>query len=354
MSAEELLDRFAVALLSVSTDGRILAWNRAAEALLGYTSAEAVGASLFELIVPDPVGDDLAARMWSLAAGESATYESVRRRRDGALVDVEVTMRAVPDDGGSVSSFAIALRDVGEARRRRAADQAAEADEIDGVIYAIAHDLKAPLRGITGFAEALVEDHAGELSEGARDYVVRVRRNAERLGAMIEALLLLAAATRAVLRLERLDLVAVAREVFARHGVAQPKRAVELVAPAHLWATMDPRLARTLVEQLIDNAWKFTGPVAQARIEIGAQDLDGVETFFVRDNGVGFPMDYAGKLFKPFQRLHAANEFPGAGIGLAIARRIVHRHGGRIRVDAAERVGTTILFTVPVPRGPET
>src|SRR5688572_15829722 len=125
MSAEELLDRFAVALLSVSTDGRILAWNRAAEALLGYTSAEAVGASLFELIVPDPVGDDLAARMWSLAAGESATYDSVRRRKDGVLVDVEVTMRAVPGDDGSVSSFAIALRDVGDARRRRAAEQAA-------------------------------------------------------------------------------------------------------------------------------------------------------------------------------------------------------------------------------------
>ena len=219
------------------------------------------------------------------------------------------------------------------------------------MIYAIAHDLKAPLRGITGFTGALVEDHSAELSEAAVECVGRVRRNAERLGAMIEALLSLGDAARLVPRPDRVDLAAIAREVLARHGVADPGRKVEVVAPAHLWARADARLARTLVEVLIDNAWKFTGPTAEGRIEIGVDEVEGTRVFFIRDNGVGFPMDYAKKLFRPLQRLHGADEFPGMGVGLAIARRIVHRHGGRIRVDAAEGVGATVYFTLPVPGG---
>ncbi len=351
MYAEELLDQFDVALLSVSTDGRILAWNRGAERILGYTRAEAIGRSLFELIVPDEAGDDVADRMWSARAGESVTYHSVRRRKDGTVADVEITMRAVPAESGGVSSLAIVMQDITALQRRRRSDRAAEAEELDGVIYAVAHDLKAPLRGITGFLTALVEDHGAELSAVAKEHVGRVQRNAERLGAMTEAMLELASAARAVMRPERIDLAAMVREVFARHGVAQPARRVQLVVPPHIWVEADPRLARTLIEVLIDNAWKFTGPIAEGHVEVGVRRVDGLDTFFVRDNGVGFPMDYAKKLFKPFQRLHGANEFPGAGIGLAIARRIVHRHGGRIRVESAEGVGTKVEFTLAVPEG---
>lgn len=344
--AEQSIDQFGVALLSVSTDGRILEWNRAAERILGFTRAEAVGASLFDLTVPDSVGDEVAARMWGARPGEATTYESIRRRKDGALVDVEITMRAVPGADGSVASLAVVLRDITDQRRRRESDRALEEEELDAVNYAVAHDLKAPLRGITGFMTALVEDHTAELSADARDYVERVRRNAERMGSMMEDLLALGAAARQPLRRERVDLAAVVREVFARRGVNEPAREVELVAPTHLWVSADARLSRTLVEQLVDNAWKFTAPVAAGRVELGARDSDGVPMFFVRDNGVGFPMEYAAKLFRPFQRLHGAKEFHGAGIGLAIARRIVHRHGGRISIDAAENAGATVHFTL--------
>jgi signal transduction histidine kinase len=221
--------------------------------------------------------------------------------------------------------------------------------ELEAFSYSVAHDLRAPLRGMNGFAQVLLDSYNDKLDSEGKDWLQEILLNARKMGELIDGLLSLARVTRSELKPEDLDLSAVVREAAAQLTAAEPGRAVELAVQDHLRADVDSRLARALFENLLGNALKFTRRVPAACVEFGAIEKDGARTFFVRDNGAGFDMAFAGKLFAPFQRLHTVEEFPGTGIGLATVQRIVHRHGGRIWAEGAVGGGATFYFTFSSP-----
>lgn len=217
--------------------------------------------------------------------------------------------------------------------------------ELESLTYTIAHDLRAPLRAIDGFARALSEDCGERLDEDGRRYLQHVLDAAQRMSGMLEGLLSLARIQRAELHPTRVALSRVAHEVVERLRAADPSRSVELVVPDGLAADCDASLFRMALEALLQNGWKFTRGREPARIEVGMLPSTPA-IYFVRDNGVGFDMRNAGKLFAPFQRLHSEREFQGVGIGLAAAQRIIRRHGGRIWAEAAADRGATFYFTL--------
>ena len=217
--------------------------------------------------------------------------------------------------------------------------------EIESLTYTIAHDLRAPLRTIEGFARALSEDSGEGLGEDGRRYLQHVLEASHRMSLMLEGLLSLARIYRAEFHPVPLDLANVARGIVARLRAAEPARPVEVAIADNIAAEADPELLSAALEALLQNAWKFTRGRDPARIEVGVQPTSP-PVYFVRDNGVGFDMRYVGKLFGPFQRLHSDREFEGAGIGLAAAQRIIRRHGGRIWAETAPDRGASFHFTL--------
>jgi len=242
--------------------------------------------------------------------------------------------------------FAVLVMRLNARLRRRGRELAALNEELEAFTYSASHDLRAPLRAIDGFSAALLEDCMDTLDERGRDYLNRVRGAAQRMGALIDDFLVLSRVTRATLRRERVDLSAQAKEIAEELRRQDPGREVDLQIQPGLIAEGDAKLLRIALENLLGNAWKFTSKRPRARIEVGLGAREGQPAYFVRDNGVGFDMTYARKLFGAFQRLHPAQEFPGTGIGLATVRRIIHRHGGMVWADAAPDLGATFFFTV--------
>ena len=219
--------------------------------------------------------------------------------------------------------------------------------ELEAFSYSVAHDLRAPLRAINGFATILLDDYREKVDAEGRDCLQRIKENAVLMAHLIDALLRLSQVTRSELEPQPTDLSSLALSVFRRIAGAEPERTVELSIQDGLHAQIDRTLARTLLENLLDNAWKFTSHAPVPKIEVGGMVVDGAPLFYVRDNGAGFDMAHAGKLFGPFQRLHPVREFPGTGVGLATAQRIVDRHGGRIWAEGKVGEGATIYFTLP-------
>lgn len=293
----------------------------------------------------------------SAARGEVRRFDTVRRRKDGTLIDVSVTISPVWDATGHVAGISKVARDItarkeAEGALARAKDAAEAASrELEAFSYSVAHDLRAPLRGMNGFAQVLLDTYGGKLDAEGKDWLHEIVLNAKRMGELIDGLLSLARVTRGELRPEGVDLSALVREVTSQLRALEPHRAIDVHVQADLHAEMDSRLARALIENLLGNAWKFTGKAAGARIEFGATERNGAPTYFVRDNGAGFDMAFAGKLFAPFQRLHSTSEFPGTGIGLATVQRIVLRHGSRIWAEGEVDRGATFYFSLP-PRAP--
>jgi signal transduction histidine kinase len=218
--------------------------------------------------------------------------------------------------------------------------------ELESFSYSVSHDLRAPLRSIDGFSEALAEDYADKLDRPGKDYLQRIRAATQHMGQLIDDLLNLSRVARSEIKADHVDLSAVAHAIATELRKTEPGRQVEFVLGEGITANGDPRLLRIALENLIGNAWKFTAKRSSARIEFGATGDNGVRTYFVRDNGAGFDMAYANKLFGAFQRLHATMEFNGTGIGLATVQRIVHRHNGRIWASAKVEEGATFYFTL--------
>lgn len=233
---------------------------------------------------------------------------------------------------------------------RRLAELKAELDaandELAGLSYAIGHDLRAPVRAIKGFSEAVLEDYAGELDPKGQDYLRRVSAAASRLSTLIDDLLQLSHVTRADMQRAPVDLSSLAQSITRDLARADPSRQVTSITAGGLQAAGDERLLRMALESLLGNAWKFSSKVAKPTVEFGSLLIDGEQTYFVRDNGAGFDPAYAARLFSPFQRLHSEEDFAGRGIGLAIVRRIVGRHGGRVWAEGAAGKGATVFFTL--------
>jgi len=218
--------------------------------------------------------------------------------------------------------------------------------ELEAFCYSVSHDLRAPLRGLDGFSQALLEDYGDKLGGDGKNLLQRIRTGSQRMGQLIDDLLNLSRVSRSELHREPIDLSGIASDVATELRGLDPHRHVALRIGEGLKAKGDPQLLRVVLENLLGNAWKYTAKKSKATIEFGVNQDNGNSSFFVRDNGVGFDMQYADKLFTPFQRLHAMNEFPGTGVGLATVQRIISRHGGRVWVEAAVNQGATFHFTL--------
>ncbi len=233
-----------------------------------------------------------------------------------------------------------------EALRRNAAELLAANNELDAFAYSVSHDLRAPLRSIDGFSQVLLEDYGAQLDEAGRDSLQRVRAASQRMATLIDDLLKLARVTRAEMRTERVDLSGMARDIVADIQRTTPDRQVEFAIGPGLEAEGDARLLRVVLDNLLRNGWKYTGKQPQPRVEFTAVDENGGRVFVIKDNGAGFDMKYADKLFGVFQRLHSTAEFEGTGVGLATVRRIITRHGGRIWAEGIVDQGATFYFTL--------
>jgi DNA-binding response OmpR family regulator len=246
------------------------------------------------------------------------------------------------------ASEARAARRVAETKLAMTEELERKNKELEAFSYSVSHDLRAPLRSIDGFSRILYDEYGARLDERGQDYLRRVRASAQRMGGLIEDMLELSRVGRAALRREPVDLVHIARQVLGELERNDPSRKVTFACPEEIVVDADGKLLRIVFDNLLGNAWKFTSKVASARIELGYEQRGAERIYFVRDNGSGFDMNYASRLFTPFQRLHSDAEFPGTGIGLATVHRIIDRHGGRAWAEGAVGQGATVSFTLPV------
>lgn len=293
-----------------------------------------------------------------LETGKSHIMENEFTFPDGSVGWFDLRIQRVPE-GVFILSTEITerkqverqMRQLNEQLERRVKERTAELEaanrELEAFAYSVSHDLRAPLRGIDGFTQALVEDHGDQLDDQARSYTRRVRAAAQRMGRLIDDLLQLSRVTRAGMSRENVDLSDLAHETVGVLRESEPDRQVEFVIDEQLRCHGDGSLMRVALDNLLENAWKFTSREPQARIQVGREHSNGQAAFYVRDNGIGFDMEYAEKLFGEFQRLHSAADFPGTGVGLAIVRRIIRRHGGEVWAEAAVGEGATFYFTLP-------
>ncbi len=218
--------------------------------------------------------------------------------------------------------------------------------ELEAFAYSVSHDLRSPLRSIEGFSLALLEDYVDRLDDTGKSYLDRVRNATVRMGHLIDDLLKLSRVTRSEMNREHVDLSVIAKDVAGRLAESHPERSAEFDIADGLTAYGDARLLTVALENLFSNAWKFSEKAGRSVIQFGVAHWENAEAFYVKDNGVGFDMAYAGKLFSPFQRLHKIEEFPGTGIGLATVKRIINRHGGRVWIESEVDKGTTVYFTL--------
>jgi PAS domain S-box-containing protein len=346
------------AIIGKTPDGMITTWNPAAEHMYGYTAAEIIGQPVTVLCPPDRVAE-IQEILSKIRGGERVCYhETLRQRKDGTVFPVSVTVSPVWDgQHGLVGASSIA-RDISERYRIQAELRLRTADlecayrDLETFSYSVSHDLRAPLRALDGLSSALLEDCGAGLGEAGLGYTKRIRAAAAQMTTLIEDLLNLARVSRAELHPQMTDLGAEAARIAEEHQHQEPDRQVRLTIQRPLWAWADLTLIRTVLQNLIDNAWKFTSGRDDATIEFGMTPGAAAagDHFYLRDNGAGFDTAYAGKLFKPFERLHAAAQFPGTGVGLASVRQIVERHGGRVWADGTPGAGATFYFTLPPDR----
>jgi light-regulated signal transduction histidine kinase (bacteriophytochrome) len=297
-----------------------------------------------------------------LLAGEPfIQLESQRRRRDGRSIDVDIFMGPLRDASGNLNGIISVVADITERKRHQNELSRLHAElerrveerthalqvanrELASFSYSVSHDLRAPLRAINGFAAMLQETYGSQFDRQGRNYLDRVRKGTEKMAALIDDLLRLSQISRQEMRIKPVDLCALAREVAADLQAEDPGRQVEWIIVPGVQTMGDAGLLEAVMRNLMGNAWKYSSGCARASIEFGLTHRKGRPVYFVRDNGAGFDMAYAGKLFGAFQRLHTPDEFPGSGIGLAIVARIIHRHGGDVWAEGQVGEGATFYF----------
>lgn len=350
-----IIDQIHDSVVVTDLSGIIVGWNKGAERQFGYSGEEALGRFVGFLYPPeehDFLRDEIIARLQRDGSHEVETR--LRRKHDQDFV-AHLSLSMLYDDSGTAQgmvgySIDISARKRAEALlRQRTQELAATNTELEAFSYSVSHDLRAPLRAIDGFSQVLLEDYAGSLDATALDYLQRVRAGAQRMGMLIDNLLRLSRVTRSSMEHKVVDLSELADAILAQLRSAEAGRQVDTVVAPGLRAWGDAGLLRIALENLLGNAWKFTARRPQARIEFGQMHEDGRLVYHVTDNGAGFDMRYAGKLFGAFQRLHHADEFEGTGVGLATVQRIIHRHGGSIWAQAAPGAGASFRFTLPWP-----
>jgi PAS domain S-box-containing protein len=358
------------AIYMLDPHGRVATWNAGAQLMFGFRSAEIMGKHFSTFFTREDIERGVPERVVNKATRTGhADYEGWRLRKDGSRFWVEGIMTAMRDEGGQLYGFSKIARDTTHQRdtaeeirrlnedlehrvRERTAQLEAANRELEAFSYSISHDLRAPLRHIAGYVDILKNETAGKLDDSARQHLQTIAMSANNLGNLIDALLEFSRMGRAELRRRPVRLAALVEQAHEELRTEIAGRDIDwrigVLAEVH----GDPLMLRQVMINLISNALKYTRTRKQARIEIGATTSDRDITFFIRDNGVGFDMKYADKLFGVFQRLHGASDFEGVGIGLANVQRIIQRHGGRVWAQAAVDNGTTFFVSIPKqPRG---
>jgi PAS domain S-box-containing protein len=344
-------------------NGRIIFWNSGAEQMYGWKAEEALEKnthSLFQTEFPRPV-EEIKARLYARGHWEG---ELVHTRRDGERIVVASHWVLHRDEQGKPKAILEVNNDITERKQaekevrrlneeleQRVADRTAQLQaankELEAFSYSVSHDLRAPLRHINGFSQALLEDYADKLDGVGKSYLQEVRGASQEMAQLIDDVLQLARVTRSEMRREVVDLSRLAEEVFADLQKRDAGRQVAVRVEEGLVTHGDKRLLKISLVNLLGNAWKFTSKQEKAEITFGQEQKDGETFYFVRDNGAGFNMAYVKKLFGAFQRLHTAGEFEGTGIGLATVQRIINRHGGRVWAEGTVNEGATFYFSLP-------
>ncbi len=345
----------SVDMMCMSTpDGFFTRVSRSFDAL-GHSREELMARPSLALVHPEDQAATAAAYQALVPGGATINYENRYRCKDGSYR--WFSWASGMDASGRVYSMA---RDVTEARNSleamaRAKNAAENANrELESFSYSVAHDLRAPLRYIGGFSQVLLEDYGDKLDATGQKHLAVIREAAKHMAQLIDDLLRLSQVAGSEMHCEAVDLSGSAHAVITRLQATQPTRRVDVRIEEGLLCRGDPRLLAIVLDNLLGNAWKFTARCAEAHIEFGAAAGDGPPTYFVRDNGAGFDMSFASRLFSVFQRLHAAADFEGTGVGLATVQRIISRHGGRVWAEGEVERGASFYFTLPVPgRTPE-
>ena len=343
---------------------RVMVWtNEGLQKMVGYSADELHGQSA-RVLYPDEQEFQRVGEVKYDQINQTGTGTVITRfqRKDGTIIDVQLSSTPSNPNDLSVGVIFTALdisdlvrvqteirqlnRDLEQRVQQRTVELTAVNHELEAFAYSVSHDLRAPLRSIEGFGHILAEDQSGCLDAAGQSALQRILAASQRMGQMINDLLTLSRTTQSTIVRSTVDLSAIVNEIAADLRAGQPERDVTWTIAAHVQAEGDARLLRLALENLLGNAWKFTGKQPQATIEFGLMTLDGERVYFVRDDGRGFDMAYAHNLFGAFQRLHSAAEFEGTGVGLATVQRIVRRHGGRVWADAAPDQGATFYFTL--------
>jgi PAS domain S-box-containing protein len=357
----ELLDLAHDAVIVLApTERRVTFWNREAEAIYGYSRDEAIGRAAHELLAT-AFPESREAVELALARDGRWSGELRHTRKDGTVIIVSSRQAQKRGDDGQPLAVIELNSDITDRKQAehalltlnaeleqrvaaRTADLARVNKELETFAYSVSHDLRAPLRAIDGFSKALLDDYGPRLDYEGRHYLQRVRAGAVRMGNLIDEILALSRLSRRGFQRERVDISALAAEIAAELTAASPHRELEL--EQGLIVDADFGLVRVVLQNLLSNAYKFTSKTPRAAIRFGAAELHGVPVYYVADNGAGFDMAHAERLFRPFHRLHRETEFPGDGIGLATVARAVHRHDGLIWANGAVDRGATFHFTL--------
>jgi PAS domain S-box-containing protein len=367
-----LFDHAPIGAGEVTLGGELVRINRYFCQFVGYTADEVLSMRWLEDFLPsDNIEVDLAIQQ-RLLSGEIDTYSADRRfiQKGGGVIWGEVQRSLVRDPAGRPLLYIDTVRDITAEREaeaevrtltaelearveQRTAELELSNKNLQAFSYSIAHDLRTPLRGLNGFSEALLEEFGELLGETGCSYAERIQAASERMGTIIDDMLRLSQVTHTDMNLEAVDLSAEVAAIADGLRSVDPGRRVSFAIQEGVWVTADPILIRTVLDNLVENAWKFTAGREDATIEFAAAatEDDATVCCYVRDNGVGFEAAYADKLFQPFQRLHTTREFPGTGVGLASVQRIVERHGGRTWAQGAVDAGATFYFTLAAQAG---
>ena len=346
-------------MIFINKKGKVVYANKKCQEIMGYTREEFYSPDFdfFRLIAPESQDLIKASFNKHIKGKEVHPYEYTLITKGGEKIEAILTSKLIRYEGenailGTVTDITERkqaekeIEKLNEGLKLQAQELAAANKELEAFSYSVSHDLRAPLRTIDGFSRALLEDYSNKLDESGKDYLRRVRAGTQQMRQLIDNLLNLSLAIRAQITREEINLSKLVQKIATDLEKSQPERKVQFAIQENVFARGDPQLLQNVLENLLNNSWKFTEKHLQARIEFGATQKVEQTAYFVRDDGAGFDMTYVNKLFIPFQRLHSADEFSGDGIGLAIAKRIINRHGGRIWAEGEVEKGATFYFTL--------
>lgn len=354
------------AIITIDTEGNVVEWNPAAERIFGYSRSEVLGQKMAELIIPLSLREahrNGLKHYFDTGKGPILGQQIELTALDKAGTEFPVELSIVPIVLKEMTLFTGFARNIAQRKQveeeihqltaeleSRVAERTHQLEtvnkELEAFSYSVSHDLRAPLRSIDGYSQALLEDYSKQLDETGKNYLRRVRANSQQMAALIDDMLQLSRLTRVEFRTESVNLSEIAQAIVADLQEQEPTRQVEFKIENNLTCEGDKLLLQVVLQNLLGNAWKFTSKHPVAHIEFGAKPGDNQQVYYVKDDGAGFDMGYADKLFGAFQRLHGVNEFPGSGIGLATVARIIHRHGGEVWAEGGVEKGATFYFTL--------